>query len=299
MDDLDGEWRAPVYIVMSGNGHVGSRTAAALLDRGEEVTILVREEAAAEDLRALGAAVLTADARDEQSLSHAFQAGQRALIVNPPADPAGDTDQAEHHTTDMILRALEGSGLEKVVAVSTYGAQPGDGIGDLGTLWRLERGLSRQAIPVAINRHAYSMTNWDAFLPVVRESGMLPSALPKDFVLPMVAPADLGAAAADRLQSGVEDTGVVHVEGPDRYTPLDVAAEFSEALAKHVDLEVTPLDELEHMFTGIGFSESAAASYAEMTRRTVQDLELPDRPRRGSVSLHDHVAALVEAHRGR
>jgi hypothetical protein len=58
--------------------------------------------------------------------------------------------------------ALEGSGLEKVVAESTGGAQPRDRIGDLNVLWELEEGLSRQTIPAAINRAAYYMTNWDA-----------------------------------------------------------------------------------------------------------------------------------------
>ena len=50
--------------------------------------------------------------------------------MNPLADPAGDTDAAEPRTVDTILDALEGSGLEKVVAVSTYGAQPGERIGN-------------------------------------------------------------------------------------------------------------------------------------------------------------------------
>ncbi|WP_208856929.1 NAD(P)H-binding protein [Rathayibacter oskolensis] len=282
---------------MSGNGHVGSATAAALLDRGEAVTVLVRDTVAAERLRARGAVVVTADASDEESLRRAFRSGRRALLVNPPADPSGDTDQAEHRTVDTILRALEGSGLEKVVAVSTYGAQAGDGIGDLGTLWRLEQGLVRQSIPAAINRHAYSMTNWNAYLPLVLDQGVLPSALPGDLRLPMVAPADLGAAAADRLRSSVEDARVLHVEGPDRYTPADVASAFATALDRPVALHVTPLDQLEQMFTGIGFSETAASSYAELTRRTVHGLHLPDDPRRGATSLHDHVAARADEHR--
>lgn len=282
-----------MHIVMSGNGHVGAATAAALLERGEEVTILVRDTAAADGLRTRGAAILTVDTRDEEALHRAFSIGQRALLVNPPADPADDTDEAEHRTVDTILRALEGSGIEKVVAVSTYGAQPGNGIGDLGTLWRLEEGLRRQPIPAAINRHAYSMTNWDGFVSLANEHGVLPTALPADFRLPMVAPADLGAAAADRLTSSIADTGIVHVEGPARYTPAEVAAELATALGNPVEPQVTPLDELEQMFEGVGFSRAAAASYAAMTRITVRDLQLPDNPRRGSTSLHDHIIEVV------
>jgi uncharacterized protein YbjT (DUF2867 family) len=83
-------------------------------------------------------------------------------LLNPPADTTKDTDVIERRTVANILMALEGSGLEKVVAESTGGAQPRDRIGDLNVLWELEEGLSRQTIPAAINRAAYYMTNWDA-----------------------------------------------------------------------------------------------------------------------------------------
>lgn len=83
-------------------------------------------------------------------------------MLNPPADTTKDTDVIERRTVANILMALEGSGLEKVVAESTGGAQPRDRIGDLNVLWELEEGLSRQTIPAAINRAAYYMTNWDA-----------------------------------------------------------------------------------------------------------------------------------------
>lgn len=282
-----------MYVVMSGNGHVGSATAAELLDRGEKVTVVVRDVAAAEGLQSRGATVVTADAGDSESLRQAFRTGRRALLVNPPADPAGDTDVAERRTIEAILRAVADSDLEKVVAVSTYGVRPGERIGDLGTLWTLEQGLERLGVPSAINRHAYSMTNWDVFLPTVRDRGVLPSSLPVDLRLPMVAPADLGVAAADRLMSGVDDVGVVHVEGPDRYTPADVAAEFSAALSRPVAVDVTPLDRLEGMFAGMGFSGEAAASYAAMTRLTVDGLQNPGNPLRGAATLRSHITALT------
>ena len=40
-----------------------------------------------------------------------------------------------------MLRALDGSGIRKIVAESTFGAQPGEQIGDLGGVERAEEGL--------------------------------------------------------------------------------------------------------------------------------------------------------------
>jgi len=281
-------------IIMGGTGHVGSAAADALLRRGEPVTVLTRHADKAARWRAKGAQATVVDARDAGSLHSAFRSGRRALVVNPPGDPAGDTDAAEHQTVEKILAALEDSGLEKVVAISTYGAQPGERIGDLGTLWGLEVGLGRLDVPAAVMRGAYYLTNWDAPLSVAGASGVLPSMLPADLVTPMVAPADLGSAAAERLLSPVDDVDLEYVEGPERYTPADVASAASDRFGRRIQLSVTPAEGLEEAFLELGFSSASAASYAGMTRRTTARTELPDQPRRAHTSLHQYVdAALV------
>jgi uncharacterized protein YbjT (DUF2867 family) len=146
----------------------------------------------------------------------------------------------ERKTVRSILAALADSGLEKVVAESTYGALPGDGIGDLGTLYELEQGLARQPIPVAIIRGAYYMSNWEMTLTAAGEAGRLDTLYPADFTLPMVAPEDIAAHAAQLLTGPVDRTGLHFVEGPARYTPSDVAAAFAKALKRPVGVSTTP-----------------------------------------------------------
>ncbi len=55
----------------------------------------------------------------------------------------------------------------------------------------------------------------------------LPRFFPVDLILPIVAPSDLGDVAARRLTTPVSDTGVRHVEGPERYSAREVAHVFS------------------------------------------------------------------------
>lgn len=186
-----------MHIVLGGTGHVGSALAETLLARGEPVAIVTRDAANAASWRQKGAEVAEADVLDTPALRHVLRSGRRAFLLNPPADPAGDIDAEERRTVAAILAALDGSGLEKVVAESTYGAQPGEGIGDLGTLHALEQGLAAQRIPATIQRAAYYMSNWDAQLESAREEGRIMSFFPADFALPMVSPRDLGEAAAD------------------------------------------------------------------------------------------------------
>jgi uncharacterized protein YbjT (DUF2867 family) len=285
---------AHMHVIMGGTGHVGSQAAAALLGRGEAVTVVTRDADHATKLREKGAEIAEADIEDVASLRAAFRRGRRAFLLNPPADPSTDTDAVEKRTVARILAALEGSGLEKVVAESTGGAQPGERIGDLSVLWELEQGLAEQAIPAAVNRAAYYMSNWDGMLDSVRSTGKLPTMFPADMPIPMVAPKDLGRIAADRLMSGPEDTGIRYVEGPRRYSSAEVAQAFSNALGRKVAVEVTPRERWKHAFQAMGFSDAAAESYAGMTAASVDsNFDVPEEPLRGTTTLETYIRDFV------
>jgi uncharacterized protein YbjT (DUF2867 family) len=282
------------YVIMGGTGHVGSAVADALLGRGEQVVIVTRDARRADAWRTRGADIAEADVTDEASLRAAFRRGSRAFLLNPPADIATDTDAVERRTVAGILAALQGSGLEKVVAESTGGAQPGDRIGDLNVLWELEEGLRGQSIPAAINRAGYYMSNWDGMLDAVRDTGKLPTMFPADIPIPVVAPRDLGEVAAQRLLSSLDDTGIRYVEGPRRYSSNEVAQVFSEVLGRPVEAAVTPRDQWEEAYRALGFSEAAANSYARMTAASVDGgFDMPDDALRGRTTLEAYLRDLA------
>lgn len=283
-----------MYIILGSTGHVGSAVARTLLDRGQPVTVVTRDAANAEDLRKLGAAVAVADVSDAAALRKVFQSGRRAFLLNPPGDIAGDPSEDEERTISSIVSALEGSGLEKIVAASTYGAQPGERLGDLSTLFAMEQALNRQAIPVTNNRAAYYMSNWDASVESARERGTVKTFYPVQFQLPMVAPADIGAFAAESLLEPPEQNGLRMIEGPDRYSSEDVAEAFAVALGKPVRAVEIPETEWLATFRKMGFSEVAAESFANMTRLTKGgDFPALESVVRGTTTLGAYIGDLV------
>lgn len=283
-----------MYIVMGATGHVGAATAAALLKAGRQVTIVTRDRARGEPWIKLGAKVAVADIHDVNTLRRAFQDGTRAFLLNPPASPNTDTDRIERDTVRKIHQALDDSGLEKVVAQSTYGAQPGERLGDLNTLYDLEMGLKSRTIPFVVLRAAYYFSNWDAYVAPVRESGVLSTMFPAHLKLPMVSAQDLGRYAAQLLMENSPSNKMVHVEGPDRYSPSDVAQVFSRVLKRRVVVATTPRSEWKAAYKQLGFSDAAAASYARMTGITADSAyEVPTNPLRGVVPLQEHVEALA------
>jgi uncharacterized protein YbjT (DUF2867 family) len=283
-----------VYVILGGTGHVGGATASALLESGQPVTIVTRDAAKAEPWVRRGANVAIADVGEVDRLRQILRRGTRAFLLNPPANPATDTDAVERHTVRCILEALDGSGLQKVVAESTYGARPGDALGDLSVLFELEEGLRAQPIAAAIIRGAYYMSNWDALLAPARATGSLPTLLPADLAIPMVAPVDIGRVAARLLMEPADRTGLTYVEGPSRYCAADVAEAFGNALGRQVEPQVVPRDQWEQSFRSLNFSAAAARSYARMTGATVDGLELPSHSVRGTVTLRDYILALTE-----
>lgn len=119
---------------------------------------------------------------------------------------------------------------------------------------------------------------------------------PADFKLPMVAPEDLGVEVARLLTEPAENTQLLHVEGPERYSPADVATAFATALGNPVRAEVVPREQWEQVFKSFGFSAAAAESYARMTAVTLDEqYERVTDPARGKTSLTAYIARLVGA----
>lgn len=282
-----------MHIIFGATGHVGSAVAQALLERREPVTVVTRDAARAEPFTRRGAVAAVADIHDTEAMRAVLRQGHSALLLMPPADPSTDSVAEERRTVASIARAVAGSTLQKVVVQSTYGAQPGEGIGDLGVLYEFEQAILAHGFPTSIVRAAYYMSNWDAALATARDEGVVHTFLPSDFRLPMVAPEDLGRAAARLLTEDAAHTGVRYVEGPMPYSAADVARAFAQALGRDVRAVDTPRSTWVETFQKLGFSAAAAASYARMTEVTLDRLEQPDAPERGRTTLDEYIARLA------
>lgn len=289
-----------MHVIMGATGHVGSACIDALLDQGQPVLAIVHDAAKAGPLKARGCEVVVADVMDVDALRAALRRGKRAFLLNPPAPPTEDTDAVERASVAAILAALDdpalqSGGLEKVVAASTMGAQAGEALeprtGDSSILYEFEKGLVAQHIPAAINRAAYYFSNFDMQIDAIRDTGVFDTVFPADFVLPMVAPQDLGRIAAQRLMGGPDDIGVISVEGPERLSFAQVAQVFARVLGREVEVRTAPQDQLIEAFQGMGFSPPAADAYARMTRTAIAHPAEPvdDETVRGQITLEAYL----------
>ncbi|WP_048905051.1 NmrA family NAD(P)-binding protein, partial [Pedobacter sp. V48] len=258
-----------MHIILGGTGNIGSVLATRLLEQGEKVTIVSHDEKKRKEWEDKGAKVAVVNVLEVEKLRAVFDAGERLFLLNPPADPSTDTVKEEEKTVTAILAALRGSKIQKVVAESTYGAQPGQGIGDLGVLFEMEQSIGTMGIPTSVMHGAYYMSNWAFSADQVRETGKLHSLYPTDFKLPMVSPADIGEFGAGLMLEPLVKTGNYYIEGPEQYSPDDVAKAFAQALDKPVEVVVVPESDWVSYLQKGGFSLAAAESMAAMTKLTL------------------------------
>lgn len=144
-----------MFVVMGGTGHIGSELTKNLLRSGRDVTVVTRSGKRAENLVKLGAQLAEIDISDHRSLNEVLKQANGVYILNPPANPVHDVDVEERRTIAAITRALENTNLEKVIVQSTYSAQEGDHIGDLGSLYLLEEKVKEIYPEVVIVRAAF------------------------------------------------------------------------------------------------------------------------------------------------
>ena len=212
-------------------------------------------------------------------------------ILNPPANPVHDVDVEERRTIAAITRALENTNLEKVIVQSTYGAQKGDHIGDLGSLYLLEEKVKESYPEAMIVRAGFYMSNWDFALNEIIEKGCLTTIYPSHSIIPMVAPRDIADYLTGLVESG--KAGIHYIEGPERYTVQDVASAFETALGKRVKLEVVNRENIENYYLSLSFSKSSAMSFAAMALKTISgDWPPLNKIERGKITLQQYIKKL-------
>jgi len=166
----------------------------------------------------------------------------RGVFVMIPGNFAPAKDFPE---TRAIVAAL-GSALAKArplkaVYLSSVGAHQTKGPGLITQLHILEQELGGLPIPGAFLRPAWFMENsqWD--LAAARETGEVPAFLqPVSRRISMVATDDIGRTAASVLQQTWTGNRFIEIEGPQRYSPSDIAEALASLLGRSVRAVAVP-----------------------------------------------------------
>lgn len=258
-------------IVLGATGRVGSGVAKELLRRGRRVRAVVRDAGRAGRLREAGAEVAVADYVSADAMRSALAGGETLFVVTPEA-PASQDWLADAEAIFAACRAAAAGGIGKIVGLSSSGAQHAEGTGALMLSHRLEHAFPGFAGEQSFIRPSYYYSNWLAAVDAVRESGVLPTFLPVDFSVPMIAPADVAAYAAGVIAGEAPARTVHEISGPRSYAASEIADELGGILKREVRAQAIPPEAWLEVLRGFGFSRTNAELFADMTNAVLSGL---------------------------
>lgn len=248
-------------VVTTPTGNVGARVVECLLEAGAEVTLLARNSGR------LPAAVRERARVVEGSLEHAAELreatrGARALfLLIPPHLTTDDWRGFQLGVGRNAAEAVAANGVERVVFVSSAGAQRGD-LYAVSRLGEIERLLAGAAPNVASLRAGFFMENFLSAVPTIAADGAVYMPLPAERRHPMVATRDIGEAAAAMLVDANWRGHVVRgVHGAADVSPAEAAAAFSVALGRPVRYTQVPGSAMRDALLGLGASAHVAEEY--------------------------------------
>jgi uncharacterized protein YbjT (DUF2867 family) len=241
-----------MFAITGITGQVGGVVARTLLTAGKNVRALIRDASKGETWASQGCEVALASMDDPDALQAAFAGTTGVFVLLPPNfDPSPGFPETRHIIAGL-RKALESARPERLVVLSTVGAQATTE-NLLTQLSLMEQTLGTLQLPVTFLRPAWFMENatWD--LSPARDTGVIASFLqPLDRKIPMVATADVGRVAAELLQESWKGNRVVELEGPTRISPNDIAASYAQLLGRAVSARAVPRDTWEALFRSQG-----------------------------------------------
>lgn len=251
------------YVVAGVSGHTGRVVAETLLARKHPVRVVVRDAAKGEAWKQRGAGVAVADLADHAALAAALQGAKGAWLLVPPSPAEPDFPAYQDRVTASLVKASATAEVPHVVLLSSVGAQHPKGTGPIAGLHRAERAFAElRTTKLTALRAAYFMENVGSSLGGL-PAGVLPSFVPADLRLPMIATHDIGTTAADLLLDAPAASRVVDLAGAE-HSMAEAATIVSKLVGKAIAVAEAPLDAVVPTLTGHGMSTSVASGYREM-----------------------------------
>jgi uncharacterized protein YbjT (DUF2867 family) len=254
-----------MYVIAGVSGNTGSVVANTLIEQGKKVRVLVRDAKKGETWRARGAEVAVASVDDEAALTAGLRGATAAYLLSPPDMASTDFLGERRATVETIARAVDASKVGHVVFLSSVGAHQPAGTGAIRTAHYAEARLPKTGAKVTFVRAAYFVENWGSVLGAAAH-GKLPTFLPPDLAIPMVATRDIGLVAAKALVEGppAAKTELIELAGPRDYSSREIAAALAKILGKPVEVDAAPLEAVVPTFTSFGISANIAGLFQEM-----------------------------------
>ena len=281
-------------IIVTGSlGNISKPLTQELVQKGHQVTLISSKAEKQKDIEALGAVAAVGSIDDVDFLTNTFTGADAVYGMIPPNFTAPDQVVYYSQVGGNYAKAIEQSGIKRVVDLSSYGAHLEKGTGFIVGSYHVEHILNELPnVAVTHIRPGYFYYNLLHFVSMIKATGFIASNFGGDDKLAMASPLDIAAAIAEEIVKPVSDNKVLYVVSDDK-TCNEVATILGQAIGKH-DLQWKTFtdEQLQTAMEARGMSASTAATMVELGAATHsgllrEDYDLHKPTQIGKVKIED------------
>ncbi|HKG08805.1 MAG TPA: NAD(P)H-binding protein [Pedobacter sp.] len=257
-------------IILTGSlGNISKPLAIELIKKGHDITIVSSNAAKQDEIEALGATAAIGSLEDADFLSRTFKGADAVYTMVPPGnyfDPNFDLIAYYIRLGENYARAIEASGIKRVVNLSTIGGNLKEGNGILAGAYNVEQILNQlpEAVSIAHMRPNSFYYNLLGYINGIKSEGVIAANYGGDHVIPWVSPSDIATAVAEELLSTVSGRKVRSVASED-LSGNETAKILGEAIGKpDLTWEIISDEETLNGLVSIGMNPNIAAGLVEM-----------------------------------
>jgi uncharacterized protein YbjT (DUF2867 family) len=256
-------------ITLTGSlGHIGKPLTKELVKNGHSVTVISSKPERQKDIESLAATAAIGSLEDGDFLAATFAGADAVYTMLPPSD------YFDQHLDLMVFsqkignsyaKAIERSGVKRVVHLSSIGAELDKGSGPILGHHAVESILNKlSGVAITFIRPVGIYYNLYGFVQMIKNTGLISSNYGADDMLVWVSPIDIALAVAEELVTPLVGRKIRYVAS-DELTGNDTASALGAAIGKP-DLKWTLVSD-EQMKAGLekaGMNPQMAAGLSEM-----------------------------------
>jgi len=218
-------------IVVTGSlGHIGKPLTKKLIGKGHQVTVISSSAERQKQIEDLGANAAIGSLQDGNFLTSAFTEADSVFCMIPPNFSVPDVHQYYKELGQNYAKAIQKTGVKRVVHLSSFGANLDKGTGPiLGS--HFVEGILNDVPNIELThmRPAYFYYNLYQTIDMIKERGKIFANYGSD-KFPMVSPKDIASAVAEELTKTKSNT--IRYVASDEKNGQEIADILGKAIGK-------------------------------------------------------------------
>lgn len=262
-------------IIVGASGQVGSAIVKELNHKNLPVRAVIRN---AERLPEKGLDMRIADLFSSDQLIDAFDGGTTVFLLTPENPMSNDIIGETKQITDNYRKAIQMTGIRKIVGLSFVGAHIKGNTGNILMSEILEQTFDDLDVEKIFIRPSYYYSNWLGYLDTIEQFSVLPTFFPKDLKIDMNSPIDVAKFVADVIirSTSSEDKKIFELVGPQKYSSFEVAENFSHLLSKNIETQPVPKKKWHETLISVGFTKNTSSNLSDMTEAVIEGIAKPE-----------------------